>query len=104
MAKFKIGNKEVGENNPIYIIAEAGDNHMGSIETAKNMVDLAKLSGADAIKFQHHLPDEEMLKDVPMSDNMQEPLYDFLKRNSLKIEDHINLKKYCDNIKEGFHG
>ena len=51
--------------NNVMVIAEACDNHFGSIKKAFKMIDLAKKSGADVIKFQHHLPDEEMLKKVP---------------------------------------
>jgi sialic acid synthase SpsE len=98
MSKFQIGKRLIGGDCPAYIIAEAGDNHMGSLTTAKEMARLAKLAGADAVKYQHHLPDEEMLPDVPMSDNMREPLYDFLKRNALSINDHLSLHKYCDEI------
>ena len=82
----------------VFIIAEACDNHMGNIETAKEMCLLAKLAGSNCIKFQHHLPDEEMLKDVPMSSNFNMPLYEFLKLHALKIEDHIELKQYCESI------
>lgn len=98
MSNFRIGKRLIGDGCPAFIIAEAGDNHMGSLVTAKEMARLAKLSGADAVKYQHHLPDEEMLPDVPMSDNMREPLYDFLKRNALNIEEHVSLQKYCDEI------
>ena len=86
----------IGENKSCFIIAEACDNHLGRMDYAKKMVDIALLCGADAIKFQHHLPDEEMLKDVPMSDNFKEPLYEILKKYSLTLEDHKELKKYCD--------
>jgi N-acetylneuraminate synthase len=58
----------------------------------------AKLAGADAIKFQHHLPDEEMLPDAPMSDNFQEPLYEFLKKYALKLDGHRELMSYCHEI------
>jgi sialic acid synthase SpsE len=98
MNKFKINDRTIGDGFPAYIIAEAGDNHMGSLTTAKEMARLAKLAGADAVKFQHHLPDEEMLPEVPMSNNMKEPLYDFLKRSALHISDHISLQKYCLEI------
>ena len=81
------------------IIAEACDNHMGSLETALEMCLQAKLSGADVIKFQHHLPDEEMLPDVPKSDNFDLPLYEFLKENALSIKDHEKLIDYCKQIK-----
>ena len=86
-------------NNYVYVIAEACDNHYGDITKAIQMIKLAKKSGADAIKFQHHLPDEEMLKIVPKSSNFSISLYQFLKKNALKIEDHIKLKMICDKYK-----
>ncbi|HPS20378.1 MAG TPA: N-acetylneuraminate synthase family protein [Candidatus Omnitrophota bacterium] len=88
----------VGEDEPVYIIAEACDNHLGDIKIAREMVRLAKLAGADAIKFQHHLPDEEMLPNVPASVNYNMPLYDFLKKHALHIEQHVELKEYCQNV------
>jgi len=56
------------------------------------------LGGADAIKFQHHLPDEEMLPDIPMSDNFNMSLYEFLKKYALTLKQHIELKSYCESI------
>jgi N-acetylneuraminate synthase len=98
LTDFIIGNHNLGNTKHVFIIAEACDNHMGDIETAKEMIRLAKLSGCDCIKFQHHLPDEEMLRDVPMSSNFDIPLYDFLKLHALSLEQHIRLKNYCDEI------
>lgn len=98
MAEFNINNQGVGDQHPCFIIAEACDNHLGNMQTAREMVRLSKLAGANAVKFQHHLPDEEMLPDTPMSDNMNEPLYDFLKKNALTLEQHIDLKNYCDSL------
>ena len=95
---IKIGNKIIGRDRPVFIIAEACDNHLGSTETAQEMIRQAKLAGADCIKFQHHLPDEEMLPDIPMSDNFQEPLYEFLKKYALILDQHRILKKYCEEI------
>ena len=50
--KIKISNKWIGENYPVFITAEAGINHNGSLKMAKQLVHLAKEAGADAIKFQ----------------------------------------------------
>jgi N,N'-diacetyllegionaminate synthase len=80
------------------VIAEAADAHYGDIDRAFAMVDAAREAGADVIKFQHHIPDEEMLRDVPMSGNMAEPLYDFLVRNALSIQQHVLLKAHCDSV------
>ena len=85
----------LNKSKKVIIIAEACENHFGKIEYAKKMIVEAKKAGADYIKFQHHIPDEEMLKDVPKSKNFKTTLYNFLKKNSLKIDQHEILKKYC---------
>lgn len=51
---IKIGKHIIGENNPTYFIADIAANHDGDIERAKSLIKLAKESGADAVKFQHH--------------------------------------------------
>ena len=69
MAKcVKIGNREVGDNSPCFIIAEIGINHNGSLELAKKMIDLAVKAGCDAVKFQKRTIDivytkEELAKE-----------------------------------------
>lgn len=98
MSTIEIRNRVIGNGQPVYVIAEGCDNHMGDLAAAKEMALQAKLAGADCIKFQHHLPDEEMLPDVPMSSNFDIPLYEFLKLHALKLEQHIELKEYCDQI------
>ena len=52
----------------VIIIAEAGVNHNGSIETAKQLVDVASLAGADYIKFQTFKADKLVGKDVQKAD------------------------------------
>lgn len=95
---ISIAQRKVGCGEPVFIIAEACDNHMGDMGVAREMVRQAKIAGADAIKFQHHLPDEEMLPDVPMSDNFEEPLYEFLKKHALTLDQHRELKAHCDAV------
>lgn len=90
--------RKIGDGQPVFVIAEAADAHYGDMARAKEMARQAKLAGADCIKYQHHLPDEEMLPEIPMSDNFEEPLYEFLKRCALKIEQHKELKNYCEHV------
>jgi len=54
---MKIGNKEIGNKNPCFIIAELSANHNGSLEVAIETIRAAKKTGADAIKLQTYTPD-----------------------------------------------
>ena len=50
--RIKIEDKFIGNDEPVFIIAEAGSNHNQDKEQAKKLIDIAADSGADAIKFQ----------------------------------------------------
>lgn len=52
MAHFYIGDRKVGDGEPVFIIAEAGINHDGKLDQALALIDVAKEAGADAVKFQ----------------------------------------------------
>ena len=77
---IKIGNRKVGEGYPPYVIAEAAISHQGDLDTAIHMVHVAHAMGCDAIKFQLHVLDNEMLRVAPQSDNFDEPLWDTLEK------------------------
>jgi N-acetylneuraminate synthase len=47
-----LGDRRVGEGAPCFLIAEAGVNHNGSVERARQLIDAARAAGADAVKFQ----------------------------------------------------
>jgi N-acetylneuraminate synthase len=52
MSTVKIGNKQLGEGQPCYVIAEIGINHNGDIDLAKRLISVAVAAGCDAVKFQ----------------------------------------------------
>ena len=54
---ISIGSNLVGTGHPVYVIAEIGLNHNGSVELAKQMIDVAADAGAQAVKFQKRTPD-----------------------------------------------
>jgi len=95
---LNLAGRKITKTSPTFIIAEGCDNHLGKIEVAKKMIESAKECGADCIKFQHHLVDEEMLPNIPMSGNFDIPLYDFLKKYALTIEQHKELKEHCEKV------
>jgi len=57
MAEVKIGSGMVGDGHPVYVIAEIGINHNGSLEVAKKLIDGAAQAGCDAVKFQKRTPE-----------------------------------------------
>ena len=59
---IKIHNKIIDNFKKTFIIAEIGLSHEGSLGLAKYFVDLCAKGGADAVKFQMHLPDDESSK------------------------------------------
>jgi len=91
--------------NKIFIIAEAGVNHNGSIDLAKKLIDVASEAGVDAVKFQTFKAEKLVSKNAQKatyqkenmrnSDNSQ---FNMLKKLELGVETHRELIAYC-NIK-----
>lgn len=61
--KIQIGRKFIGEGEPVFIIAEIGINHNGSVDIAKKLIDGAVSAGCDAVKFQKRTPELCVPKD-----------------------------------------
>jgi len=61
--EIKIGSRMIGEGHPVFVIAEIGINHNGSLEIAKKLIDGAKSAGCDAVKFQKRTPEICVPKD-----------------------------------------
>ena len=95
--RIKIADRWIGEGEPCFIIAEAGINHNGNIKKATMLIDAAVECGADAIKFQTHIPEKEMLKDTLTTGYVGKPLFELLKNAELSKKDHILLKNYAMN-------
>lgn len=57
MSSVSIQGRWVGDGQPCYLVAEIGINHNGNLEIAKQLIDLAKSCGCDAVKFQKRTPD-----------------------------------------------
>ena len=95
-------------NDRVFIIAEAGVNHNGSLSTAKKMVKVAKECGADAIKFQSFSTDEitcidtERAKYQAISNDTPESQYDMLKKLELSKNCFNELNNLCNECQIEF--
>ncbi len=92
----------------IKIIAEAGVNHNGDIELARQMVLKAKKAGVDYIKFQTFIPEKLVSKYAGKADyqkkttDSSESQLKMLEKLALTQKNFVELKKYCDEVGIGF--
>jgi N-acetylneuraminate synthase len=96
---MQIANRKIGPEYPPLVIAEIGINHEGSLQTAFEMVDAAAKAGAEVIKHQTHVVDDEMspaAKSV-IPGNADVSIYDIMKRCALSEEDETALKEYVES-------
>lgn len=97
---IKIGNRNVGDGHKTFIVFEAGATHTG-VESSKKLIDVAKESNADAIKFQVINAERLMCKDLKFTystikGEITEPLIKILKRRELSQDEWREVKEYAD--------
>jgi sialic acid synthase SpsE len=96
---FEISGRKVGLDYPPLVIAEIGINHEGSLKTAFEMVDAAIEGGAEIIKHQTHVVEDEMSGEAKkvIPGNADISIYEIMERCSLNENDEIKLKKYVES-------
>lgn len=95
---IKVDGREVGPGSPILIVAEIGNNHDGSLGQARALVEAAARAGADAVKFQTHIAEMEMLPSTPTPPHFDEPRFEFTRRMQLSLDDHLALKSLASEL------
>ncbi len=94
-----IGSCEVGEGRPVYLVAEIGINHNGSLELAKKMIEGAARAGCDAVKFQKRTPELCVPKDqwhVERDTPWGRMTYiDYRYRVEFGLPDYVQIDAYC---------
>lgn len=97
---IEISGRKIGLDHPPLVIAEIGINHEGSLQTAKEMANAAKRSGAEVVKHQTHIVADEMSgaakKVIP--GNADVSIYEIMRRCALSEEDEKSLKNYVESL------
>jgi len=101
--RVKVGDKYVGEGEPVFFIAEIGNNHNGDFHLAKKIIEESVRAGADAVKLQkrfilevftHELRDKPQTKDQVYGETYGE----YRENLELTLDEFIKLKKFCDDL------
>jgi N-acetylneuraminate synthase len=96
---IEIAGRKIGQDFPPLVIAEIGINHEGSLQVAKEMVDAAQRAGAEVVKHQTHIVEDEMSvaakKVIP--GNADVSIYEIMERCSLNEIDELELKNYVES-------
>ncbi|MGW8169118.1 MAG: N-acetylneuraminate synthase [Sulfurovaceae bacterium] len=85
----------------VFIIAEAGVNHNGSVELAKKLIDVASVAGADAVKFQTFKAENLVSKNAQKAEYQKQTTdqnksqFDMIKKLELDANTHKELMSYC---------
>ncbi|WP_299130570.1 N-acetylneuraminate synthase family protein [uncultured Winogradskyella sp.] len=96
---IEISGRKIGQDFPPLVIAEIGINHEGSLAVAKEMVDAAHRAGAEMVKHQTHIVEDEMSKAAKsvIPGNADVSIYDIMERCALNEADELELKNYVES-------
>ena len=96
---LQINGRKIGLDYEPLVIAEIGINHEGSLQTAIEMVDAAIKAGAEVIKHQTHVVEDEMSDEAKnvIPGNADTSIYEIMERCSLNEKEEIKLKKYVES-------
>jgi N-acetylneuraminate synthase len=94
---FSIDGRAIGQDHPPYVIAEIGINHEGDIAKARRMIDDAARVGAECVKIQTHVIDDEMIPNDVIPGNADESIWAIMERCALTADEEAQLKVYAES-------
>jgi len=99
MKEFIFNNRPIGPEHPPLVIAEIGINHEGDIAKAKQMVDDAARAGAECVKFQIHVIEDEMapIAKTTIPGNADVSIWEIMERCALTEEEDRELQAYTES-------
>ena len=102
--KIRVGERWIGEDQPVFIIAEAGSNHNGNFNQALRLVDVAAEAGADAVKFQTFKASKMYPRTAGQSDYLEVPqsIYEIIREMEMPDDWVPLLAEHCREKKIEF--
>lgn len=97
MNEIIIAGRKIGRDHPPFVIAEIGINHEGDFDKAIRMIDDAKAAGAECVKIQSHVVEDEMVPNDVVPIHTKETIWDIMSRCALTEEQEIALKDYTES-------
>jgi len=101
----QVGDRSVGEDHPVYVIAEIGINHNGNLDLAKKLIDGAVFAGCDAVKFQKRTPELctprqqwGVERDTPWG---RMPYIEYRRRVEFGAREYAEIDRHCRDL--GIH-
>jgi len=96
---LKVGGKRIGSGSPVYLIAEIGINHNGSLDLARRLIDVAVDAGCDCVKFQKRTPEkcvsEKMKRTFRETPWGTMSYLDYRRRIEFGAADYRKIDSYC---------
>lgn len=99
MPEFQVGNRCIGDEHPPVVIAEIGINHDGSLDVAIQMADAAMNAGAEIVKHQTHVIEDEMSDEAReiIPGNADISIYEIMERCALSEESEWKLMQHIQS-------
>jgi sialic acid synthase SpsE len=98
MPDIRIADRLIGPDHPPLVIPEIGINHEGDVNKALRMVDDAHAAGAECVKFQCHVIDDEMVPNSVVPGNATESIWDIMSRCALSEADERRIQEHVHEL------
>lgn len=96
--EIMIKNRKIGQKYKPFVIAEIGINHEGDYKKAEKMIRDAHKAGAECVKMQYHILEDEMVKTDISPGNADETIWEIIERTLITHEEHVKAKKLIEEL------
>ena len=102
MNRINVGNRSIGEGDPVFFIAEVGNNHNGDYFLAKKTIEQAAQAGAQAVKFQKRFINETFTKELQEKPQTKDQIFgktygEYRQALELNFDEFVKLKKVAED-------